>query len=51
MGDSMANTLHTGDTYTAQPHEIHKAKFKGPGEALAYWTDLTEDTLKMSFFL
>lgn len=42
--------LIQGDTYTAQPHEVHSAQFKGSGEALAYWTDLESDDLTMSFF-
>lgn len=45
-----SRALIPGDTYTAQPHEIHKAEFRDAGEALAYWTDLESDELEMSFF-
>jgi len=42
--------LIPGDTYTAQPHEVHRAEFKAAGEALALWTDLKSDQLEISFF-
>ena len=42
--------LLPGDTYTAQPHEVHRAEFKSAGEALALWTDLESDQLEVSFF-
>ena len=43
--------LIPGDTYTAQPHEIHCAEFKQAGEAIAYWTDLEDDIISLSFFI
>lgn len=46
----LERTLIPGETYTAQPHEVHRAEFKAPGEALAYWTDLDTDQLEISFF-
>lgn len=45
-----ARCLVRGDAITAQPHEIHSAEFKEPGEALAHWTDLETDVLEISFF-
>ena len=42
--------LLPGDTFTAQPHEIHSAEFKDAGEALAHWTDLESEELEISFF-
>ena len=42
--------LLPGETYTAQPHEIHSAEFRAPGEALAHWTDLESSKLEVSFF-
>lgn len=42
--------LLPGETFTAQPHEIHSAEFRGYGEALAHWTDLETDKLEISFF-
>ena len=45
-----ARALIPGETFTAQPHELHSAEFKAPGEALAHWTDLDSDRLEISFF-
>lgn len=42
--------LVQGETFTAQPHQIHSAEFKAPGEALAHWTDLEGDSIEISFF-
>lgn len=42
--------LIRGEAITAQPHEIHSAEFRAPGEALAHWTDLEGNILEISFF-
>lgn len=45
-----SRALIPGETFTAQPHELHSAEFRAPGEALAHWPALDSDLLDIAFF-
>lgn len=48
--NGVERVLLPGETYTAQPHELHGARLDSPAEALAHWTYLEADEIEIGYY-